>query len=689
MSQFLIEDQMAPSPDAKHVYQLFNSNQKVLKYNQSLPDFSFDHASPELRKPLNKLNIDIQVNEYGQEPSNLAQKLKIPLQKIELSRSNFKTQEKNEMLQKPTQGQCYPGTSIVEQINSYRMGSESTNITSRTAINQSKSMNIHTTPNVTKNPKFCLNLGFSNNSKAGGVNYLSSFDQGQDSFRTTRQQVLMGQLSKRSQLCTMNHKSLLSNAKQQQNQNSTHQNNSISISHLINGVNNQTTYQNRLHEFLMKSNEKCSSNLRNCNRTGNNKATMLSPYLSNFMTQGSPDHKDVRKIQLFNNQRQQTISNHNFDNLENSVETKRRDNSKDSFNQFDSLDFRHIEDTYLNYNSNAVRVECLRGISPYQNSNYQGSPLRFNQTQNGGNYFNIQDKFLNSGSKDDDYCLSQPQNQQLSKDCSKNSKQPPQIRSHSQQYLQKTLTRGLQASENMNIFAINKDKDSSQQLIPKVLRARHDEASLDSLSIERLDTNEDQEDRSPLNWVRKQSGEFTLETSNSNEKENIPQNIQKMFSIDRMKRKVSPSMLMDNFMLKSQKSSKQTNNDAFNKCIQIKKSLLQKVISQNSSSSLSSQNVLNRKLQRQNDQINSNQQQQNYNQMNFINLNNYQHQLERSMTSAGALGFSYLNNKNISNSNHSLIQSQGDQYGNSQRRIAMRQQKQNQSNLIKNNVNTQ
>lgn len=81
------------------------------------------------------------------------------------------------------------------------MGSESTNATARTIrgtgmVNQTSSSNtngvissttnskIHTTPNVTKNPKFNLNLAFSNNSK--GANYFSSFDQGQDSFRTTR-----------------------------------------------------------------------------------------------------------------------------------------------------------------------------------------------------------------------------------------------------------------------------------------------------------------------------------------------------------------------------------------------------------------------------------------------------------------------------------------------------------------------
>ena len=66
------------------------------------------------------------------------------------------------------------GSGIVEQINSYRMGSESTNVTSRTTAG--KVNNIHTTPNVTKNPKFSLNLAFSNNSKCGGNSYFGTFD---------------------------------------------------------------------------------------------------------------------------------------------------------------------------------------------------------------------------------------------------------------------------------------------------------------------------------------------------------------------------------------------------------------------------------------------------------------------------------------------------------------------------------
>jgi len=53
------------------------------------------------------------------------------------------------------------------------MGSESTNITSRTAGGVNVG-NIHQTPNMTKNQRFSLNLAFSNNCK--GNNYFSSFD---------------------------------------------------------------------------------------------------------------------------------------------------------------------------------------------------------------------------------------------------------------------------------------------------------------------------------------------------------------------------------------------------------------------------------------------------------------------------------------------------------------------------------
>lgn len=51
-----------------------------------------------------------------------------------------------------------------------------------------------------------------------------------------------------------------------------------------------------------------------------------------------------------------------------------------------------------------------------------------------------------------------------------------------------------------------------QKLIPKILRARHDEASLDSLSVERCDTKEDQDEGSPTNENRKTSCEFNLDT---------------------------------------------------------------------------------------------------------------------------------------------------------------------------------
>lgn len=66
------------------------------------------------------------------------------------------------------------GQGVVEQINSFRIGSESTNITSRT---YGANNNLTTTPSISKNAaKLSLNLGFSNYSNK--LNYFSSFDQG-------------------------------------------------------------------------------------------------------------------------------------------------------------------------------------------------------------------------------------------------------------------------------------------------------------------------------------------------------------------------------------------------------------------------------------------------------------------------------------------------------------------------------
>ncbi|CDW76399.1 UNKNOWN [Stylonychia lemnae] len=488
---------------------------KKLKSNQSLPDFSFDHSSPDKKRKIENLTRKLESD------MNLQLKLKIPIQNNgELPNEYYKNTYQG-------CGGIISGTGIVEQINSFRMGSESTNITSRT-VGGAQTSNIHQTPNVQKNPRFSLNLAFSNNSK--GNNYFSTFDQGQDSFRTSRQQALLGQLSKRSQLGQLNNRGY-SQGKYQGGGSNLHQNNysynpNTSQQNVVGCGSSQ--YQNiRLSEFLLKSTEKCKSTLRVPNKIGSTVPNMMSPYLSNFMNGQSPDQNEIRKVHLFTNKTTKG---------ECSVESKERNHSKDSGN-LDINDLIRIQDNYSNYNSNLNNPDFLRGVSPYQNSHYNGSPLRFNQTQ-ATTYFNIQERFSVS-SKDDEYHLST----QNKEDNTSNA------RSNSQNYLQKTLLRSQQSCEGINLFAINK-YDDKQAKIPKVVKGNHAQTSFDGSQSERQLYQQNLDQPQILRKVDLERANTIVE---------VPESLQKMYQIDKMKRKVSPSLLLDNYLQKNSELKKSEN----------------------------------------------------------------------------------------------------------------------------------
>ena len=94
------------------------------------------------------------------------------------------------------------------------------------------------------------------------------------------------------------------------------------------------------------------------------------------------------------------------------------------------------------------------------------------------------------------------------------SKQIPKSRSHSLQYINNCSQRigGTSSIERVNVFALNRENSlKGDTIIPRVVRARHDEISLESLSLERLNSVDIKYDSSPVGQqIKKDSREFIL-----------------------------------------------------------------------------------------------------------------------------------------------------------------------------------